>query len=178
MSESHAIVRGRWGRRKGLRPGTLAFQHNIVSAALQAAVLEGLVQKNVAVVVVKPRQRNDGQDVLEHCWTSPEAKAFVATAKAASPQTAAFYALALDSGARRNELAGLRWADLDLANARVRIERQLEHGRPGARVRSHEEQDAPDHRHRCRDGRAPATPPGPAGRSEASATAPPTAISG
>jgi integrase len=54
--------------------------------------------------------------------TSPEAQAFLATTKAASPQAAAFYALALDSGARRNELAGLRWADLDLANARVRIE--------------------------------------------------------
>jgi len=38
--------------------------------------------------------------------------------------------LALDSGARRNELAGLRWTDLDLANARVRIERQLRTGGP------------------------------------------------
>jgi len=124
--DGRAVARGRWGRRKALTPGTLAFHHNIASAALQAAVLEGLVQKNVAKLVVgKPRQRNDGRDVLEHCWTSPEAKAFLLTAKSSSPQAAAFYALALDSGMRRNELAGLRWADLDLANARVRIERQL-----------------------------------------------------
>jgi integrase len=131
QGDADAVAKGRWGRRKGLTPGTVAFHHNIASAALQAAVLEGLVTRNVAKLVVgKPRQRNDGQDVLEHCWTAPEAKAFVAMVKDASPQTAAFYALALDTGARRNELAGLRWSDLDLANARVRIERQLRTGGP------------------------------------------------
>jgi integrase len=129
QGDAAAVAKGRWGHRKGLAPGTVAFHHNIASAALQAAMLEGLVQRNVAKVVVgKPRQRNDGQDVLEHCWTAPEAKAFVATVKDASPQTAAFYALALDTGARRNELAGLRWSDLDLVNSRVRIERQLRTG--------------------------------------------------
>jgi hypothetical protein len=45
---SRARVKGRWGRRKGLAPGTVAYVHNIASAALQAAVLEGLVSRNVA----------------------------------------------------------------------------------------------------------------------------------
>jgi hypothetical protein len=59
-----AGVKGRWGRRKALAPGTLAFQHNIASAALRAAVDEGLVSRNVAKAVVgKPRQQNDSQDV-------------------------------------------------------------------------------------------------------------------
>ena len=59
---------------------------------------------------------------------------FVTTAKAASPlRAAAFYALALDSR-HAPERAGtaLRWSDLDLANARVKIERRLLKGGPDA----------------------------------------------
>ena len=48
----HTVVWGRWGRRKALAPGTLAFHHNIASAALQAAVHEGLVARNVARLVL------------------------------------------------------------------------------------------------------------------------------
>ena len=47
------------------------------------------------------------------------------TARAAGPQPAAFYALALDSGARKGELCGLRWTDMDLASGKLRIVRQL-----------------------------------------------------
>jgi integrase len=109
-----------------LAPASIALHHVVAHGALKAAALEGLVQKNVATLVVgKPRRQGDRQDVLDHCWESHEAKAFLAAAKAASPQLAAFYALALDSGMRRNELAGLRWSDLDLGRARVKIERQL-----------------------------------------------------
>jgi integrase len=43
-----------------------------------------------------------------------EAATFLKAAKAAGPQPAAFYTLALDSGARRGELAALRWTDVDL----------------------------------------------------------------
>src|SRR5262249_18707037 len=54
--------------------------------------------------------------------------------KAESPQLAALYALALDSGMRRAELGGLKWTDLDLARARVKIERQLISGSKGEPV--------------------------------------------
>jgi len=89
-------------------------------------VLEGLVQRNVAKLVVgKPHAPQDRADAREHCWEAHEAKAFLTAAKAAGPQPAAFYALALDTGMRKGELAGLRWSDLDLAGGRVKIERQL-----------------------------------------------------
>jgi integrase len=38
---------------------------------------------------------------------------------------AAFYTVALDSGARKSELAALRWTDLDPATGRLTIQRQL-----------------------------------------------------
>src|SRR5258706_11677441 len=47
-------------------------------------------------------------------------RTFVAKAKAAGPQPAAFYALALESGARKGELCGLRWSDLDLDAGKMR----------------------------------------------------------
>src|SRR5205823_3918579 len=46
-------------------------------------------------------------------------------AKEAGEQTAAFAALALDSGARKGELCGIRWSDLDLEACTVTFVRQL-----------------------------------------------------
>ena len=109
-----------------LAPATLEQHHTIAHSALQAAVLEGLVQRNVAKLVVgKPHAPEGHQDALAHCWEANEAKAFLTTAKAAGPQPAGFYALALDSGARKGELCGLKWSDLDLASGRMTIQRQL-----------------------------------------------------
>ena len=52
-----------------LASATLEQHHTIAHSALQAAVLEGLVQRNVAKLVVgKPHASRDRQDVLEHCW--------------------------------------------------------------------------------------------------------------
>ena len=65
------------------------------------------------------------QDVLDHVWTAEEAGSFLSVAKAAGPQPAAFYALALDTGARKGELAAIRWSDLDAAAGRLTIQRQL-----------------------------------------------------
>jgi len=54
-----------------------------------------------------------------------EASAFLAASSNETPQTAAYFALALDTGARKGELHGLRWSDLDLDKAQVRIDRQM-----------------------------------------------------
>jgi hypothetical protein len=70
------------------------------------------------LVVGKPHAQEGHQDVLLHCWEASEAEAFLTTAKAAGPQPVAFYALALDSGARKGELCGLKWTEVDLAAGR------------------------------------------------------------
>ena len=109
-----------------LAPAMLAQHHTIAHSALQAPVLEGLVYRNVAKLVTgKPHAPAGRQDALEHCWEAHEAKAFLTAAKAAGSQPAAFYALALDSGAREGELCGLKWTDVDFVNGRLTIQRQL-----------------------------------------------------
>jgi integrase len=109
-----------------LSASTLAQHHAIISGALKAAVLEGLVVRNVATLVVgKPQLRRSHEDVAQNCWDTGEARAVLAAAKALGPQPAAFYAVALDTGARKNELCGLQWPDLDLEAGTVRVMRQL-----------------------------------------------------
>jgi integrase len=109
-----------------LSPTTLAQYHTILSSALKAAMLDGLVTRNVASIVVgKPRINRDHGDIGKNCWQAHEAHAFIKAAKAAGPRAAAFYALALDSGARKGELWGLQWGDLDFEQGTVTFVRQL-----------------------------------------------------
>ena len=44
-------------------------------------------------------------------------------------------ALAIGTGARRGEIAALRWSDLDIDAATVRIERSLEQTKDGLRIK-------------------------------------------
>ena len=64
------------------------------------------------------------EDVLANVWEAHEAKQFLGTAKAAGPQQAAFYSLALDTGIRKSELCGLQWSDLS-ATGTLTVKRQL-----------------------------------------------------
>jgi len=63
-------------------------------------------------------------------WTATEAKAVLAAAVTAGAQTGAFFTLALDSGARKSELLGLQWSDLDLDAGTVTISKQLDDDDP------------------------------------------------
>lgn len=109
-----------------LSQSTLAQHHAIIHSALKAAVLEGLVYRNVASLVIgKPQFSRSHDQIRRNCWDAEEARSFLAAAQKAGTQPAAFYALALDSGARKNELCGLQWTDLDLDAGTVLFVRQL-----------------------------------------------------
>jgi integrase len=109
-------------------PATLTLHHAIVYGALRKAKRDQLIVVNPAIDLEgRPRRTRDKsfEDARRHCWTATEARAFLAAAKAAGTQPAAFYGLALDSGARKGELCGLAWADLDLDSGKMHIVRQL-----------------------------------------------------
>jgi integrase len=111
---------------------TLTLHHTILQQALRKAMKDRLITRNAAADVdAKPtRGRDKGTDARMHCWTAEEARHFLDVAKEAGAQAAAFYALALDSGARKGELCGLRWADVDLDAGTIRLVQQLL--KPGA----------------------------------------------
>jgi integrase len=109
---------------------TLGLHHAILHGALKAAQRADLVVRNVSELVNgKPRARKS-QAAQRDCWDSVDAQSFLATVKIhADAQWAAFYKLALDSGARKAELVGLDWKDVSLDTAKITIRRQL--AKPG-----------------------------------------------
>ncbi|MDA2929325.1 site-specific integrase [Acidobacteria bacterium AH-259-O06] len=110
---------------------TLELHHALISGALKAAQRKRFLKQNVAKLVDnKPHRPEGNEDAIEHCWNQDEARQFLATTKAFGPQPAAFYALALDTGARKGELCGLKWPNVDLSTRKVTIVEQLI--KPGA----------------------------------------------
>ena len=110
-----------------LAPATLAVHHALLATALKAAVVKGILRTNAASRVANKPRVASGGDALHNVWAADEAKRFLTTVKTTgSEQDAALFALALDSGARKGELLGLQWKDLE--DNKLRIERQLEKG--------------------------------------------------
>lgn len=109
-----------------LDPKTLENHHNILSGALGVAVRHKLIRENAASLVMnKPRAKDNHEKVQEQCWEIAEARAFLEKAKATGPRQAAFYHLALETGARKGELCAFKWADLDFEAGKITVMRQL-----------------------------------------------------
>jgi integrase len=109
-----------------LAPGSVQVHHAVLHSALEKAVLDHLLTRNPAVHLERPRPSRDRAAVREHCWAALEASRFLAAARTAGEQSAAFFALALDTGARKSELHGLLWTDVDLDSGTLSISRQLD----------------------------------------------------
>jgi integrase len=107
--------------------GSGPVHHTVIRRALRTAVRDRLLTVNPAADLehAPRRARAHDDDARRNCWSATEAQTFLAAAKAAGPQTAALYALALDAGLRKGELCGLRWEDCDLTAGTLRIVQQL-----------------------------------------------------
>jgi integrase len=117
-------------KRSTLAASTLTIHHVVLAQAFDTAVRDRLMVFNPAQTVgsqQKPKRSKErnGEIAKEHCWTLEETRRFLGAARAAGPQPAAFYTLALDSGMRKGELCGLKWSDLDLATGKIQVNRQL-----------------------------------------------------
>jgi integrase len=107
---------GRGGR--PLSNTTVRLVHGVVRKALNDAVLWGLLAKNPALRAAVPKRRRPVLTV----WTPEQASAFLAAT--ASDRMQACWLLALSTGMRRGELAGLSWSDLDLERGRLQVTTQ------------------------------------------------------
>jgi integrase len=115
-------VRGRIASmlERGLSTRTAQLMLVILRHALDQALDDGLVARNVAKTVKSPKmKRRQFQP-----FGPDEARRFVEAVSAS--RFGALYLTAINLGLRQGELLGLRWADLDLTGKKMTISRAVE----------------------------------------------------
>ncbi|MGE9693666.1 tyrosine-type recombinase/integrase [Streptomyces sp. NRRL F-5630] len=108
-----------------LSPLTLAYVHSVLKSALEHAVREEEIPRNVAHNVPTGTPRPRRFEPL----TADEARTFLAAVR--GHRLHALFELALHTGLRKGELLGLRWEDLDLAGGTASIRRTLQRTNSG-----------------------------------------------
>ena len=104
---------------QGCRGATLQKYYQVMSTCLNCAMREELVQKNVVVLVEKPRYAPKETAI----WTTEQAVHFLQSIKEHSQYIA--FLLLLTYGMRRGEALGLRFCDIDFENNRIHLRQQI-----------------------------------------------------
>ncbi|MGW0086563.1 tyrosine-type recombinase/integrase [Streptomyces sp. NPDC003393] len=110
---------------KWLSPSTVTYVHSVLKSALEHAVREDELPRNVARNV----KTTTHQPRRFRPLTAAEARQFLDAARA--DRLHALYELALRTGLRKGELLGLHWEDLDLNSGTASIRRSLQRTRTG-----------------------------------------------
>jgi integrase len=109
----------------GLADRTRLHAHRVVHRMLRHAHQWGVVHQNVAAMVDAPAVADKEIEVL----TAQQVQVVLQTLRGRSLYPIA--ATALATGMRRGELLALRWQDVDLDGAKLRVERSLEQTKRG-----------------------------------------------
>ncbi|MFI5671398.1 tyrosine-type recombinase/integrase [Streptomyces sp. NPDC051704] len=110
---------------KRLSALTVTYVHSVLKSALEHAVREDELPRNVARNV----KATTHQPRRFRPLTAAEARQFLDAARA--DRLHALYELALRTGLRKGELLGLRWEDLDLTTGTASIRHSLQRTRTG-----------------------------------------------
>jgi integrase len=96
-----------------------------VSGTFKYALRRGLVSVNpVALLTVDDRPKKV-EKVKAYEWTTEEIRRLFAAADRHSPEHAALFRTAVNTGLRLGELLGLQWKDIDIEGRVLTVERQL-----------------------------------------------------
>jgi len=112
----------------GLSAQTVRHHHTLLHRALNCAVEWGLVAYNPINAVRPPRARH----VEMQTWDEAEVSQFLEMAR--DSQYYALFHTAIFTGARRSELLGLRWRDVDFVCSQIYISRGLHQLKGGSIV--------------------------------------------
>jgi integrase len=105
--------------RPGLDRPTVNYVHTIIHRAFKDGVRWGRLARNPADAANPPHggQKSDGI----HAWDAPTLRAFLEASSRADDRLHGLWVLLATTGMRRGEALGLRWSDLDLDAARLRV---------------------------------------------------------
>lgn len=111
-------------RHKGLAPKSVRHVHTMLRKALQDAFQRGHVARNVADLSNPPSQKAArSRNAREKAWNRDQLRTFLA--HTADEPLAPLWYLVATTGLRRAEALGLRWSELDLDAARLRVSETL-----------------------------------------------------
>lgn len=123
------LKEGRRDGAGGLSPRTVLHVHAVLSQALKQAVGWRMLQTNPAENVKPPVPQDAEIETL-----SPEELGSLLQ-KAEGTKMYAPVLAAATTGMRRGELLALRWTDIDLDKAELRVEQSLEETKAGLRIK-------------------------------------------
>lgn len=115
------LLRDGAGNGKALTASTVQRVHGVARRALTVGMRWGWIATNPAFVAMPPRQ-------VRRAIRPPspaEVARLLETARQRDPDLATFLLLAATSGARRGELCGLRWSDVDFDEGNLDIVRAV-----------------------------------------------------
>jgi integrase len=104
----------------GLAPRSVNYIHVTLHKALEQAVLDGLVPRNVSEGVKAPQVRKKEVKPL----SPTQIQTLLSIAR--GDRLEALYVLAIHTGLRQGELLGLKWTDVDLDARRLSMQRSLD----------------------------------------------------
>lgn len=104
----------------GLSPRTVGYSRTVLRMALGQAFRDGLLPRNVVDLVSPPRSVRHEISPLD----ADGARRLLASAKGSRLE--GLYTVAVALGLRQGEALGLRWSDVDLESATLRVGRTLQ----------------------------------------------------
>ena len=106
--------------KRGLSPRTGRYARAVLRRAVQLAVVDGLIPRNVVSLVEGPRK---GETRLDDAMTGEEATRVLEEARGDRLEALAVVVLTL--GLRRGEALALRWDGIDLAQGTMKVDGSL-----------------------------------------------------
>jgi len=104
----------------GASERTVLIIHSVIHRALEQALKWGLVGRNVADAVTRPRVKKKEMKTLD----DNQARSFLSSLKGSRYD--AFFWVAISTGLRQGELLGLKWSDVDWRNRCIHVQRQVQ----------------------------------------------------
>ena len=104
----------------GISPRTTRVIHAVIHRALNHALRQGLVIRNVSDAVTLPKVPRKEMQTLDDY----QVRQLVQAAEGSGIQTLLW--IAVTTGLRKGELLGLKWSDLDWQTGKLKIQRQLQ----------------------------------------------------
>lgn len=112
----------------GTSPRTVLIIHAVLHRALNIALRWGLLARNPAQAVTRPKFKRKEMQTLNDNQT----RAFLSTCT--DTRYEALFWLAVTTGMRQGEIIGLKWSDLDWRTKQLKIQRQLQRQNNGGLV--------------------------------------------